>query len=304
MRYYLLIVLTFFLLLNSCNSNKKNELSGYWRLNYHNKIENAHIPFEIQFYGDSLKINRNNYCQKARFTKLSDSLDIVFSNSTNSKVHIDIISDSIIKFDNENYYQIEEEEFTTMFYYELFGFITDKYLMPNLNTTVLHLIKVNNKPKVILNDAISDLNNIPFFLSGGHSPDPPSLLLYISKGVSFEDLVAVYSWLLISDVQNTTLVLANDGIDKFFTLTDEIRISDSLINEFIFKNNIPPVPPIQDPIDNRQWTVLRYENHKKQLLNDSINYLLKIDSRINLLDYLKLKELVEGEKNLKIEIAL
>jgi hypothetical protein len=303
---YSLTVIAFFLLISSCNSGKKNEVIGYWRLNYHDKIENIFIPFEIHFYGDSLKlVDRYNYCQTGHFTRFQDSLNILFSNGSNSIVSLQIVSDSVIRFANETYYRIGYDEFTKIPHYELFGFVTDKLLKESSHNSVIHLIEVDGKPKAILNDVITDLKYIPDYLKAGHY-SPRSLLLYIGKGISFEDLVEAYNWILVSGVQKTTLVLANDGFDKFFIQNDKISISDILKMEFQQNNRILPSPPLPESVDDIQWKIIRIENLNQlsnlELLNDSTNYLIQIDNVININDYLKLKGLIENKKNIKTEI--
>lgn len=286
--------------------DNKNKLDGYWRLDYNDSLENPFFPFEVQFNSDSIKmVDGNTFSHCASYIKRQDSLDIMFSNSTKVRLSFDMTSDSIIKISNETFYRVRKDDFSEVKNYELLGFVTEKTLEDNPNTTVIHLVKVNNSPKVILNTVVTDLNHIHSFLTDGHG-EPPPILIYIGKGIKLDDLIEAYNWVFISGIRKVTLVLAHNGLSDYFILNDKIELSDSLIEEFAQVNRIPPLPPTSNPSETFKRIQISIEDStqfsKLNFLNDSSFYHIDIDRHIGFLEYLKLKKLIEGKQNIKTEI--
>jgi hypothetical protein len=304
MRQVLTLVIAF-ILISSCKTIKHVGFVGYWKLDHRDNIENNFSPFEIHVYSDSIKlVDGNNYCQIGRFTPVSDSLLITFSNGSTSKVCVKSVSDSVMELAGKKYFRIEKDDFTTVFDYELFGVITKTNLHNDVNSPVLHLVKVNDTPGVILNDVVTSPENIPKFLIGEHGR-PTSVLLYVGKGITFKELIETYNWILIAGLNQVTLVLASRGFEEFYVQNDKIAISDALTEEFRLKNRIPP-PPIRKSDTAILRNVVLFKDSRElaalESLNDSTFYLIQVDTRLELKDYLKLKSLIDDNPKIEIEI--
>lgn len=297
------ITILCFFLINACNTDIDRLQAGSWKVAYSEKNESPFTPCKIQFYNDSIKfIDGYSYCHSGSFTKQDELWEIKFSNGSVAIVSLEVPSDSTIKFNDHLYYKIADDEFPKTPDYELLGFHTGNTLGDIKNTSTIQLIKTNNGPKIILYDVVTDLEEIPSFLVI-EDGTTPSLLLYIGKGISFENLLETYYWISMSGIKRVTLVLENKGFDQFFFQIDEISLSDSLISEFFHKNNMLPPPNAKGFIEDKAFKIIKANELKLDELNDSLSYLIKIDTKIDIIDYLKLKGAIEKKRNINAEIV-
>ncbi len=290
------------MILFSCLQKRIESLDGSWRLDYNGQIESPFSPIELYFEGDSLTlIDGNNFKHHIRFQIIDDSIEMFFSNESIQKLEFSFHSDSVISIGAGKFYKFSNDLRNNVKPYELIDYKTDEILIDSPYSSIIHLVKIDGEVKVILNDITTDLENIPEFLVTSHGT-PPSLLLYLGKGLEFNDLIEAYMWIKISNTHKVTLVTGNDCFDEFYIVKDFIPIDDSLMEEFLKNENIPPFPPL--PVDNsetkRQIIRIKNQTDFEKLLNknDSSRYLIQVDNQLDLLDYLKLTEKLRGKKNI------
>lgn len=287
----------------SCRSDTEIFFDGYWRLDLDSQNENPSFPFELKFIGDNLfMIDGYNFTHDVKYKDLKDTLNIIFSNGYTCRKGTTLYSDSLLFFDNEEFFRVSSDYFSEIHTYQLLGFETNKTLDDSSYDSVIHLIKKDDQAKVLLNDAISEFKDIPDFLCGEYRK-PPTLLLYIGKGISFKDLIGAYFWILTSQYQKVTLVLANRGYEAFFIQKDYFRIEDSLMNEFRKINNLPPFPQLSSELIVRPKNVITIENSnhisKLESLSDSIDFVVAVDTDLDLISYLKVNEILQEKRNIK-----
>jgi len=301
MRPYIYI-LTFGLILFSCSQKRIESLDDSWRLDYNGQIESPFFPFELYFEGDSLiLIDGNNFKHHIRYQIIDDSIEMFFSNKSIRKLEYRFHSDSIISIGTGKFYKFPNDFRNNVKPYELIDYKTDEILIDNSYSSIIHLVKIGGQAKVILNDITTDLDNISDFLETSSGTNPP-LILYVGKGLEFNDLVEAYMWIELSNTHKVTLVTGNECFDKFYIVKDFIRINDSLWGDFFKRENIPPFPPY--PIDRKEKdrTIVQIKNQTdlEKLLNtnDSTKYLIQVGNQLDLLDYLELIEKIRGKKNI------
>jgi len=277
-------------------------LEGSWRLDYNGQIESPFFPFELYFEGDSLiLIDGNNFKHHIRYQIIDDSIEMFFSSESIRKLQFSFHSDSIISIGTSKFHKFPNDFRDNVKPYELIDYKTDEVLIDSSNSSIIHLVKIDGEVKVILNDISTDLENIPEFLETSHGTPPP-LILYLGKGLEFNDLVEAYLRIELSITHKVTLVTGNDCFDEFYIVKDYLSVHDSLMEDFLNKENIPPSPPL--PVDNKEKErrIIVFKNRadfdKILNTNDSTKYLVQVDSHIDLLDYLELTEKLRGKKNI------
>lgn len=106
-------------------------------------------------------------------------------------------------------------------------------------------------------------------------------------------------------MNEVTLITRHKMLAEFYIQKDQISINQQALDSFIRFKNIPPAP--QKPKSNEQdRSVIEIQNsidlEQLEKLIDSQKYLIRIDERIDLLDYLKLCEIIKHNPNIKKEI--
>ena len=302
-----IFILILIIILGACEQDKIINLTGYWRLDYSEQVENTFFPYELRFNGDTLYMtDGNNFKHKTFYSIENDTLEVNFSNGNKLKVKFQNISDSSIVFDKVKFRRFPSEYSTFVQSYDLVNIKTTKILLEDSNVPVIHLIKVHKKIKVILNDVTSDLNDIPNFLDC-NSCAQSSLYLYIGKGIEFGDLVEAYKWVQLSGINHVFLIIGNKTYEKFYTLEDYININESLMNEFIKQIKTSSLTPRLPKIDFGGRVAIRINNSddfsKLMTIKDSSDYLILIGSQIELVKYFELIERTKNRMNVKREIT-
>jgi hypothetical protein len=153
----------------------KTEIDGYWWLNFEEEPENPFFPYELRFHQDTLQmVDGNNFKQTSIFTDLNDSISITFESGIRKNYYFTVLSDSTIQFADQEFVQASIDYFTKSQSYELFGWKSTQEFRPQINSSVIHLIKDSDSTKVILNDITTDLKHLPDFLIGGMDNDRQS----------------------------------------------------------------------------------------------------------------------------------
>ena len=303
---YPLIILLLLIVLFSCTKEELKNLNGtHWGTIYIPKNKGKYFPHSLSFKQDSLILtDGNNFKHKVKYEINNDSIKMCFKKDI-KRVYFKKYSDSII-FDSENYYKSDEfspeNKPYALINYHSKEIFTYEY------SSIIHLVKVKNEAKVILNDRTVKLDKIPSFLSSCNNgkPEPP-VTLYIGKGITFKELMETYIWIKASGVNKAILVTKNESFQRFYSIKDDINISESLMNDFFKKLNIPPPPPNYHLTKGNKRKIIKIANQTEfeQLpnKNDSTQYLLKVSNKINLIEYLKLTDKIQNNKNIKKEIT-
>jgi hypothetical protein len=299
------IIILFLVVLFSCTKKELKNLNGtHWGTNYIPENKGENFPYSLSFKEDSLILtDGNNFKHKVKYEINNNSIEMFFKKNK-KKVYFKRHSDSIT-FDSENYYWSNEISPNNK-PYNLINYHS-KEIFSYEYSSIIHLVKVKNEPKVILNDRTVNLDKIPSFLSGCNNgkPEPP-VTLFIGKGITFNEFIETYIWIKVSGINKAILVTKNESFERFYSIKDDINISESLMNSFFTKKNIPP-PPNYPLTKGNERRIIKIDNKigLEQLpnKNDSIKYLLKISNKINLIEYLKLTEKIKNNENTVKEIT-
>tara|TARA_A100000171_G_C2125075_1_gene143007 strand:+ start:1066 stop:1977 length:912 start_codon:yes stop_codon:yes gene_type:complete len=296
-------ILILLLILTSCKSG--DNLNGFWKLDFDQSNQSPSIAYELFFNEDTLYLtNENSFIYQTTYVVKNDSLSLSLSNGDTWKASF-IKKSGLLVLGNSSFYKNDFRHFDPNLQYDLINFETDELLNLNASMIIIHLMKMNNKPQVRLNDVIKDLANIPEYINQGHRISNQPLALFVGKGVTYNDLLEVYKWLQISGLKEVTLITGYKGLAEFYIQQDQIRINQQSIDSFISLKNIPPVPQKTENKD-QDGSVIEIQNsidlERLQKLIHSQKYLIKIHERIDLLDYLKLSKIIEQNPNLQKEI--
>jgi len=295
--------LAFGLILFSCSQKRIESLDGAWRLDYNGQIESPFFPFELYFVGDSLiLIDGNNFKHHISYQIIDDSIEMLFSNESIRKLEFSFHSDSIIYLGTSKFHKFPNDSQNDVKPYELIDYKADEILIDSFYSSIIHLVKIDGQAKVILNDITTDLKNIPDFLESSHGISP-SLIVYLGKGLEFSDLIEAYMWIERSNKYKVTLVTGNDRFDMFYIVNDFISVDNFLKEVFLKKEKLKPLPPHPGDSDKLESQIIEIRNQvdieKLFNTNDSTNYLIQIDSQLDLLQYLEILEILRGKKNIK-----
>lgn len=245
-----------------------------------------------------------HFKQKAHFYIEDDSLVLTFLDGTKEKVYFNIVSDSILNFGKANFYKTPIDEYSNIPYYNLIGFKTQEKLSEDINSTHIHLIKINGRAKVKLNDQTTDLKHIPKFLDWSHRSQP-NLFLWLSEGLEFSDLLEAYKWIYDSGYSQVNLVTANQGFTDFYLVKDHFFLEDDLIQKLLAPQRTRPFLP-EPEYNHKTIKILTIKDstdfEKLETLDESSEYLLQVDYQISLIDYLNLNLKIRNLKNIQKEI--
>jgi hypothetical protein len=298
-----LYIIPFGLILFSCSQKRIEKLNGLWRLDFDGQIESPFYPHEIYFEADSfILIDGHSFKHRISYQIVDDSIEMIFSNNSIRKLYFDSKSDSVIFIGDGKFMKISDDYEIQSKPYELIGYITNELLIDSSFSNIIHLVKNSGEVKVILNDVTTELEIIEEFLAPNHDTPPP-LILYLGKGLDFNDLIKAYMWIRRSNTHVVTLVTGNDSFDTFYTIKDTIGLDDSLTAYFSKTENIPHAPPQPVELSDTKRHIIEIKNlkdlEKLENLTETTKYLIHIDNRLDLLAYFELIEKIKGKKNVK-----
>ncbi|WP_196887301.1 hypothetical protein [Aureivirga sp. CE67] len=194
---------------------------------------------------------------------------------------------------NESEISYSKEELSDKFKYDLIDFDTKNKFKLESEDVVFHLIK-EDQLAVLYNDKkypIEILKTIDFSNS-------EVAVLLLDKRLTTQDLFKVYYWLEFKTLKNIKLITKKSE-GNYYQLKDEIIINDPLFRKFREFNKLPP---IFKKLENKEYFKIEYSDFNFENLDKETNYLIQITEKIDLKDYLKLREKVNRNKNLQIEI--
>jgi hypothetical protein len=294
------------LLMASCQQNKANKLHGYWFRYTDETIDNPNFPIDLYYENDTLfMVDGSHFTHQAKYHVENDTLFLTFSNEDKLKVNFKIESDSVLSFGKGKFFKTTSEEFTSVPTYNLIGYKTDQILKNDITASNIHLIKINDTAKVILNDVTTELKDIEQFLACEDCSLSISTNLYIGRNVEFHDLLSAYKWIAAGGVRQVNLVTANTGFDDFYIEKDSINIHDLLIEELFEKEALRPFPPTQKTRNISQIILTIKDSDDLRKLNtieDSSEYLIQVDPHISIMDYLELNQRIMDKQNIVKEI--
>lgn len=299
----LFYIFTIALLMISCT--KEAEADGFWRLNIDEEIDSPFFPYELSFHQDTLRIiDGYNFKQKMVFRQIGDSISIVFANGYTKKYLFEILSDSTLHFAGKKFFRTSEEYFSKTQNYQLLGWKSQNEFIPNTNSTVVHLIRNGDLTQVILNDITSNLKDLRDFLVW-YGEEPPSLYLYIGKGIELKDLVDAYCWIKYGRYETVELITSNTSFVKFSSIQDFVEVGDSAFDAFIENNELPPLPSIPHETNYSEEIREIYVNSGNDLnfshQSDSGIYRYNFSTELDILKYLELSEKINNRKVRRIK---
>lgn len=294
MRYTFYIILSL-IVVTSCTLHTDEELNGIWTIDMSEESQYPFFPINLNFKEDSVLI-KDQFCfEQAIKYQINDTLlTFQFIDSTKQSYNISIQSDSIIYIDSIKYIKSQKSNFLNQ-PMNLLGEKTSKLWNGNTNSPILHLIKYQNKAKVILNNTVSELHDIPSFLS---NEKDSTIIIYLGKDISLLDLSCAYIWINMSKPHHTKLITANIGIEKFYMCNDVVCIDSSLKQRLMTNNNIPPSPNQVILPEKTIHIINANDISKLDSIDESINYTLKISHQIDINDYIKLTQITNDKQNI------
>uniref|UniRef100_UPI0040497CF4 hypothetical protein n=1 Tax=Flavobacterium sp. TaxID=239 RepID=UPI0040497CF4 len=299
----LLLLLSIFIF-SSCE--EKKSLEGFWEIDYNESFEDSMFPIFLNFSQDTLTIaNSHIFKQTASYRKTQECIYIKFENEVEAKYPYAIESYSVIFFSSRRFLRISGDFFTKSNQYNLIGYKSTKEFIPEGNLVVLHLIKENGLAKVILNDQISALEDLPkFFDASEHRFE--KIIIYVAQNIQLKDLIEVYCWINHFGYTKVELITANQTFEKFYSIDDSINLNDSIIAEFERNTkNLPPLPKQKIDLNIVKDIYVNSIKELKQLkISDSILYRINISNQIDIMEYLELIEFINNKNNSNLKHCL
>ena len=218
-----LIGLVFLMFYLSCSKFKKQDVTGYWRLDYYDTICNASFPSELYFINDSLyTLNDYLYMSKLQYEVIDDS--IVLKNSKGHEFKYEFKLQKEVKLNLNGVSFIKEtkpDEFVLQ-NFELIGIKKGTVpLIPEKNDEIIYLEKNKDSFRILANNLkeISDLSSI----LADHRKQDDRLIIFLGKGIKIKDVMDLYCLLAYKSIYRVFLVTNSNEIDSCFGIEDKIR---------------------------------------------------------------------------------
>ncbi|WP_218127063.1 hypothetical protein [Catalinimonas alkaloidigena] len=294
-------------LATSCQQRTTESLEGYWESYGLDTTQNAYFPFELHFKRDTLNMIAPSYfMHQAKYVAEDDHLLLTLADNSKTNISFTLEADSVLYFEGRKFQKIAPEIFTSVPRYHLIGYKTNHLLPNDHQASSIHLIKYHGKTKAVLNDVVADLASIAPFLSCNDCHSLPPVHLYLGDHLEFRDLLNAYKWIAAVGGRQVTLITAHKGLDEFYKAKDYINIADSLMIKLFEAEGMPPFPP-HPKSTHVSRTVLTIKDttdfEKLTSVEDSSYYLIQVDDRIAIIDYLKLIERMQDNPYLDRKIV-
>lgn len=307
-----LLLLLFTTLLLSCTKKIDSKiLKGTWRLSIGNG------DYELSFNKDSIYIeNGYGLPYSGTYSLKNDSIFMKIGNTfSKAKIKYNKI-DSLLTLDDTKYWKrYDSLERTTTKKFNFINIKSKNKIHLNKFNSINYLLKViknnNNELKVILNDSITDIDQIPYFLISACIPNDsykPIVDLFVGKNISLSDLKEVYIFFYASNCKSIRLVTHYDFPSRSFYYCNE--------NITLFRDDIsmfPPPPPVYGDFYRKDF-IKKFKPKRIQVssINDfhklsgivsDTMYLISINVNLPMKDYFCLTQLINGiRKNKKVKI--
>lgn len=324
MKRFLLFLI--FCILISCKEKfNPNEFKGTW-ISFDEKENFKSLP-TITFQNNSIYLEDiYTYAIKGKYQIKRNSISYFFKNDTINSDFSFNRKDSVITIGKNKYSFWEGYSFGSNFIeYELISINRKAKTSADSLTKLdcaIHIFKdANDSLKLKLNDKIvSDFNVIPSFVIMADKFDYTYPGIYIGRNISLKELLDIYIRLWSVNIKNSMLVLKYNLNDNFYsTYLDYYDFWDIQIKEY-YRNKSEKIEPISTKTLSRKQYVKKYNpkfikiNSKKDfkklaIIKKENNYLIQINTRLNLETYISLKEKISEIKKketirIKIEFNL
>ena len=193
-----LILIILILLLASRKEITKDDIKGNW-IAFPSGYDEPKF-WEINFKEDKVELIGYNLFKETGEYQVENKSIKINLNRENLTLETKIQNlevDTLVIFDSLTYYRNREVANSNFEEYELIGMSTGEFLSTDRKLFYLiHFYKSeDNETKIRLDDKITNYDDVPLFLSGGHSQ--PKVLVFLGEGISLVDLKNLY-YMLIS----------------------------------------------------------------------------------------------------------
>lgn len=302
MKKFVLISTSLIILLSCKQKFNPNEFKGTWFiLDKDQSISN--LP-NITFRNDSIFIeDRFTYPTKGKF-KITRSKIFYYLEKDTLKYEFNFNSkDSTITIDSNKYYFLDGFSYDTNFIdYKLANIYKQNIISSDSLSKYncgFHLYKDSKDSlKLKLNDKeVDDFELIPRFAFQRHKPNEV-VVIYIGKKIKLKDILKCYAQLSTINIEKAFLLTGyNFEENSYNGFLDNFELWSSQIN-LLLKEKIKPIyfnelsrkKYIQ--IYNPKTIIINSKKdfEKLSIFKTGTNYLIQINSEINLEDYISLKE--------------
>ena len=291
-------------IITALSCSKKTEIAGYWRYDFNQYDSIDNVPDELMFYNDSLVVIRYLFKQNYSFESENDSIQLITKNGKSSKFYCKLINDSLLNFDNCLYRKLPSEQVLKTPTFDLLGWPAAKEIdLAKDNDVVIRLFKINGSIMVGLNDGINDIRDIRMFLFEA-DVFSPKIYVFVGKDITMNELIDVYCW--VRDAGNgfkIELITDSNFFEKFYSVSDRIRLDSIILKEFFRKNNLPPFPfepeVTGEPIID--INVYSEDDFVVRPKSDTIIYQFNFSTELELTKYLQLSEIYNDLKFKKLK---
>ncbi len=220
-------------------------LSGNWECQ---NCSNAspYFPYRLHFdssvvYTQDLFLFRQSYSFKIN----NDSLEIQKGNER-WKLHFSF-ADSILTIDGVHYQRIAFEDLSVDTEFQplvpLVGVSGSVHFKKGLDAHHIRLYAINGELKIGVTDVLTDINTLPEAVIE-EDGKIKVVRLYLTQGVTLEQLIEVYFRLTHVGVHNISLITNCRGFEGFSGFDVRISLSDKLKETLYEKHQLLPSPPI------------------------------------------------------------
>jgi len=293
-----LVILGLITILTSCSTN--NNIEGEWVRQ--SETENKFFPRELTFNNDTLySTDDMMFNQIATYKTENDSISLTFQDQNVSRFPFSVESDSILFFNKQRFIKLSSDAEFKPQAFNLLGWNSGKLFEPKAKVPVIGLVKIDGNLKVMLNNRIAELNQLPTFLETT-GRQPPFIYVYLGEGVYFKDLVELYCWLNSISIIKVELITHNDSFKEFYSITDYFDIGLSLQYQFRTKHNILPVQSSLEYVANESlsWEKVLITNdiniQEVSSFVDTVNYSVVISDELGIRQYLNLVKLINAKR--------
>lgn len=299
----ILFFISVWLIYASCTTPAEERLNGVWLLSHDEIVGEQVVPFYFCFNGDSLTVFDDHYFgYKGKYKLETKELTLNIGDSLLFNFPFELNSDTTFHLSQKCFVRRDDLEFHLPASYALIQFPAINPYKARSNESVVHLIKIEGKIQIIINDRERNPVAISAFVSSSHSP-PQDIALYIGKGVTMRDLLEAYYYLYLGMVRNIKLITYNEGIGKFYYIREKLIVCDTSDQGL---NIVPQSPTCMKSTENEETELpLIMVNdfmdvEKVRNLDDSVSVEVNIGSKLNILTYLELRKTLEEKPKAKL----
>lgn len=310
MKHRNLLLILSILVFASCKEITKDDIKGNW-IAFPSGYDEP-IFWDINFKEDKVELIGDNLfkdvgryqIENGRIRIQLDRDDLVIETKIQN-----LEVDTLLIFDSLTYYRNREIANSNYEEYELIGISTDKLLSSERKFYhLIHFYKSgDNEIRIRLNDKTTNYDDVPLFLSGGHSK--PKVLVFIGEGINLKELKNLYYRLISCGQFQIWLGTKREGLTDTHVFQDRIEIWWDDLENHLGSLKIPqppPPPPLIEFISKEDYLknggeeieiLDKNDLQKIEELSPTKKYVISIDSNLSIEVYFELKKkLIEKRK--------